>query len=354
MRRAVIYEQHRAGNLPSNKQQRAELIPAPATAEYAALLERNMARVSGTAPIRTPPPNKSSTTFLNTPLSKHDRPFRRYALSSAMSGCWSGVSRSVGGVLAGLGVRLPVVCTMRPVSAALLDLVRADCAGANLRTYFGEDAPLPYTGRRFEALDGGGDRPANRDVITGSDLIAVQMLSVKFPGEVAIDLLDGDLGRQMTRLLAEIPTDVDLGTDGAEALVADGNHADQAWHLVEKRRDVGYVIAGKLMARKRPRLIPVYDRVLSCLFGAPDHLWLRLHHQLAANNGELRVALADVHAGAEIPATVGLLRVLDVVLGSGTRHRAAFRLLVPCPRPPNRTCSRSRASGSPRVRQDPS
>ncbi|GAB3524279.1 DUF6308 family protein [Phytohabitans suffuscus] len=213
------------------------------------------------------------------------------------------------------------------MSAALMDLVVAGRAVADLRAYFREDGPLPYTGRRFEALDGGGDRPGNRDVITGSDLIAVQMLSVKFPAEVAIDLLDGDLGRQMTRLLAEIPTDIDLGTDGAEVLVGDGNHADQAWHLVEKQREVGYVIAGKLMARKRPRLIPVYDRVLSCLFGAPRHMWIRLHHQLAANNGELRAVLADLRTGTAIPATVSLLRVLDVVLWMG--HRETPTQLLP-------------------------
>jgi hypothetical protein len=103
-------------------------------------------------------------------------------------------------------------------------------------------------------------------------------------------------------------------------LVAAGNHTDQARHLDEKRRDVGHVIAGKLIARKRPRLIPVYDRVLSCLFGAPNHLWLRRHHQLAANNGKFGVTLADLHAGAQTPATVSLLRVLDVVLWIGHRE----------------------------------
>jgi hypothetical protein len=74
------------------------------------------------------------------------------------------------------------------------------------------------------------------------------------------------------------------------------------------------------MARKRPRLIPVYDRVLSCLFGAPEHVWLRLHRRLSANDGELRAALADLRTGAEIPAAVSLLRVLDVVLWMGHRE----------------------------------
>jgi hypothetical protein len=127
---------------------------------------------------------------------------------------------------------------MRRVPVALSDVVRADRAVNDLRTYFDEDLPLPYTGRRFDTLAGGGDRPDIRDVITGNDLIAVQMLAVKFPGEAAIDLLDGSLGRQMTSLLSKIPTDVDLGTAGAAELVAHGQPADQAWHLIESRREV--------------------------------------------------------------------------------------------------------------------
>jgi hypothetical protein len=206
-----------------------------------------------------------------------------------------------------------------PRASCLLDVVRADRSADDLRTYFNEGLPLPYTGRRFDTLAGGGDQPDTRDVITGNDLIAVQMLSVKFPAEAAIDLLDGDLGRQITALLSKIPTNVDLGTDRADELVADGEPADQAWHLIESRREVGYVIAGKLMARKRPHLIPVFDRVLSCLFGAPDHLWLRLHRQLAADNELLRDALAELRAQAQIPAAVSLLRVLDVVLWMGHR-----------------------------------
>lgn len=179
---------------------------------------------------------------------------------------------------------------------------------------------MPASVRRFEILAGGGDRRDTRDVITGDDLVAVQMLSVRFPSEVAIGLLDGDLGRQMTSLLSKIPTDVDLGTERAQELVSDGSHAHQAWHLVERQREVGYVIAGKLMARKRPRLIPVYDRVLTCLFGAPDHVWLRLHRRLAADGGKLRDELAALRAQSRIPAAVSLLRVLDVILWMEHRH----------------------------------
>ncbi len=145
---------------------------------------------------------------------------------------------------------------MRRMTDALLDLVRAESAARNLRAYFDDNGPRLYSGRRFESLAGGGDRPDTRNMITAEDLVAVQMLSVTVPAETAIGLLEGELGGRIGELLAAIPTDVELGTDHADELVADGQAADQAWHLLDEQPGIDYVIAGKLMARKRPHLTP--------------------------------------------------------------------------------------------------
>ncbi|WP_431728470.1 DUF6308 family protein [Verrucosispora sp. TAA-831] len=200
------------------------------------------------------------------------------------------------------------------MAADVLDLIRAKAAIDNLRTYFDETLPRPYSGRRFEALAGGVDRPTTRNKITADDLVAVRMLSVTVPAEAAIGLLEGELGEQISGLLAQIPTDIELGTDRAKDLVADGQAADQAWHLLDDQTGIDYVIAGKIMARKRPHLIPVYDQVIGCLYGKPDKVWLRLHQRLAADRGELRDELALLRARTGIPTTISLLRVLDVVL----------------------------------------
>lgn len=209
------------------------------------------------------------------------------------------------------------------VTAELMDVVCSEHAVTGLQEYFDEARPHLYTGRRFEVLAGGGDRLGVHNVITAGDLLAVQMLSVSVPAEVAIDLLDGGLGRQMADLLTEIPVGVELGTDGAKELIADGQHADRAWRLLKSQADVGYVIAGKLMARKRPHLIPVYDQVIRCLYGKPDRVWLRLNGHLVADGGRLRDVLSDLRARAGIPITVGLLRILDVVLWMS--HHGAHR-----------------------------
>ena len=81
----------------------------------------------------------------------------------------------------------------------LLDVVLEPTAELNLTSYFATKA-----GRWFEGLGGGGDGPAARFVITAEDLVAVQMQSVRVPAKLAAQLLEGDLGRQMTEQLLEI------------------------------------------------------------------------------------------------------------------------------------------------------
>ena len=44
---------------------------------------------------------------------------------------------------------------------------------------------------------------------------------------------------------------------------------------------MGWVTAGKLLARKRPRLIPVYDRVVRCALGRPAKPWRWLNDAFA-------------------------------------------------------------------------
>jgi hypothetical protein len=82
--------------------------------------------------------------------------------------------------------------------AALLDALDDPQSVTDLRRLLAielqsVDVP-PFTGGRFDRLGGGGDRPEVGDIITSDDLIAVEMLSVRVPPKVALDLLEGDLG----------------------------------------------------------------------------------------------------------------------------------------------------------------
>jgi hypothetical protein len=184
----------------------------------------------------------------------------------------------------------------------------------HLKAYF---APGAYTGQWFETFAGGGDRAETRDRITAGDIYAVEALSVQVPFAVGKELVEGQLGSDISAHLRELSTQVELGTRGGDELIADGGHADQVWRLLNNRNEktgIGWVIAGKLLARKRPKLIPVYDSIVRCQFGAPKHVWLKLHHALADDDGELRAALAEVRATVGVDDKVSILRTLDVVL----------------------------------------
>lgn len=89
-----------------------------------------------------------------------------------------------------------------PFADRLRSLLASDQADEDLRRYFGISqpaGPAPFTGRRFEHLAGGGDRPAVANVVTADDLIALQTLSVTIPAQGALDLLEGRLGLQLSK-----------------------------------------------------------------------------------------------------------------------------------------------------------
>ncbi|MEV2248225.1 DUF6308 family protein [Streptomyces sp. NPDC049970] len=219
--------------------------------------------------------------------------------------------------------------SLSPLGQRLRVLLSAERVVGDLRRYFGIGMPpggVAFTGSRFEHLAGGGDRPGIADRITAEDLVAVQTLSVTVPAPVALDILEGRLGAQLSGLLHAIPRDIDMA-DAPANVLADGSPADQAWHLLRDQPDVGWVIAGKLLARKRPRLLPVYDRVVRCAVGRPPSFWLALHAALREDDGAVHRQLLALRQIAGVPETVSALRVCDVAVWMG--HRAEGHA---CPR----------------------
>ncbi|MFF3001088.1 DUF6308 family protein [Streptomyces sp. NPDC057950] len=218
---------------------------------------------------------------------------------------------------------------LSPLGQRLRVLLSSERVVGDLRGYFGIGMPpskATFTGNRFEHLAGGGDRPEIADRITAENLVAVQTLSVTVPAPVALDILEGPLGTRLSGLLHAIPRDINM-VDADADVVADGSPADHAWHLLRDQPDVGWVIAGKLLARKRPRLLPVYDRVVRCAVGRPSSFWLALHTALREDDAALHRQLLELRQVAGVPETVSALRVCDVAVWMG--HRAEGHA---CPR----------------------
>ncbi|MFD5635757.1 DUF6308 family protein [Streptomyces sp. NPDC127077] len=224
------------------------------------------------------------------------------------------------------GIPTPFTPGASMVSAGLAPQLRSFLTNAravtDLRRYFGIELPpdtMPFTGSHFEHLAAGGDRPEIANIITAEDLIAVETLSVSIPIQRKLDFLEGSLGDQLSNLLTKIPTDVDLASVET-TVIADDSPADQAWDLLETQHGLGWVTAGKILARKRPRLLPVYDRVVRCALGRPPSFWLSLHAALREDDSALHHSLLDLRQTAGLPETVSALRVCDVAVWMG--HRA--------------------------------
>ena len=200
-------------------------------------------------------------------------------------------------------------------------LLDEDVAVGLVKEYFAEgpDGRARYSGRYFERLGGGGDRPEVANLVTADDLLAVSMLSVPVVRHYALHVLEYR-GSEISSLLARIPVDVKLTDDGAGELIARDSPAWELWHLLRgikprlHRSRLGPVAAGKLLARKRPHLIPVYDSHVKKVLGRPRNdqtWWSDLRCQLVRDDAFVR-ELESVRARAGA-GHLSLLRTFDVM-----------------------------------------
>lgn len=189
--------------------------------------------------------------------------------------------------------------------------------------YFEESSSFPgtgiYTGSHFESFVGA---PNPETEVTATDLIAVQALSVTVPSRASIGIL-GSYAPRISELLGDIKSTLKLEDVESEAsfdaLLGAESPALALWDLLrrnadgEDRWDVGPTIASKIMARKRPHLIPIDDSVVADLTGLnKKYSWLTWWQELRTDNYLTeRAKEVREHVGRPDLST---LRALDIVL----------------------------------------
>ncbi len=183
-----------------------------------------------------------------------------------------------------------------------------------LRAYYQQRPGTPlgtlYTGARFDGWDSLGTRTSDVDRFTADDLVAVTFLSVVVPPKAAWELLCGR-PKYFSELLAMI-SDGELGEIDPEE-IEPGWPAWQLWDRLRELRGIDWVVAGKLLARKRPHLIPVYDRVVKSVTGGDRNFWTALCKALQHDDGALQERLIRIRDAAYLPPTVTTLRIFDVI-----------------------------------------
>ena len=211
----------------------------------------------------------------------------------------------------------------------LLEAGNEDLAVAVLQTYFGsatDGTSQGYRGRYFDSFDLTGAQASSADQFTSDDLVAVSMLSVEISGGAAEKILI-DRAHTLAGLLHAIGPDrdlVDLADISKSAFPA-------AWELHAELRSVkglGPTKVSKLMARKRPRLIPIYDsKIRSYALQETQGLyWEPLHAALIADKWSLHRVLVGLRDKAGVPTSISAIRVFDVLTWmEATGHADSIR-----------------------------
>lgn len=189
-----------------------------------------------------------------------------------------------------------------------------------LRRYYQRqpDGTLAFTGALFDDWDPSATRTAMTNTFTSDDLLAVSHLSVTVSSRAAYELLVRQR-RRFEFLLTEVGPDRDL-VDVGESI----DQSWPAWRLSSALRElpgVGPTTAGKLLARKRPRLIPIYDEVINNhLLGGSGVQWVPLRVALEADDQALHQRLLAVRSAAGLGEHISALRILDVVAWMDGTH----------------------------------
>ena len=166
-----------------------------------------------------------------------------------------------------------------------------------------------FTGRAFEQL-------ADPDpfTITSNDIVAVSMLSVNVPADAALRIVTDDSPR-IRSLLRQVPAGasiVDCGT-----ALDRGEAAWTLWTLLESYSGMGPTTVSKVLAVKRPALIPIHDSYVSQALGLDPYAvgqWEAWHRAFTGPRSDELIAAATTITDRAKAEHLSALRVIDIVI----------------------------------------
>ncbi len=173
---------------------------------------------------------------------------------------------------------------------------------AAVRIFYDDDSS--FAGSTFLGIE------SDPNCIEAEDLLAVTLMGEMFPAKAVRQLLFGAERDIASKLLAEIKNDALWDVD-IDALHSPGNPVFDLWQLLDDLPYVGATRASKLMARKRPELIPIYDRIIGERIAGPAEYWYVFHAFLT--HEQHRRTVEDLRSTAGLEG-VALLRVLDTAI----------------------------------------
>lgn len=121
------------------------------------------------------------------------------------------------------------------------------------------------------------------------------------------DLLYGK-APELSALLRDVSSDTTLWDVDRGCLEL--TNADLLWRAVDALEGVGPTRTSKLLARKRPLLIPITDRIIVSAIGGGDNWWRTLRYCFMQESFRSAVKRLRPQAAGD----VSLLRIFDVAI----------------------------------------
>lgn len=189
-----------------------------------------------------------------------------------------------------------------------------------LNTYFGEFEPRlrnrekdnhgkyidnGFTGKYFEHYA----KLSSPGSFDGNDIAAVTCLSIRFDNHMVGSI--SALKSKLDTLIKKLPAPGKPIWDVDEDVFKKTSELSQIYELLSGLDRVGSVTASKLLAAKRPHLVPIRDTEVAKLFGNPKSWWIPWFE--AMQDKGLRDRLEEYQKKAKLPH-VSLLRIADVIL----------------------------------------
>jgi hypothetical protein len=165
-------------------------------------------------------------------------------------------------------------------------------------------------------------QPNPPNVLERVDLLAVMLLDVRFSPPAVRDLVEAPTVN-WSQLLSAVPADVDLWRARAKHLTA----VETAWTELRSVPGIDRVIAGKVLARKRPRLVPIVDSVIERAVQAFDGTYwatIKEYTESAGNRREIE-ALRPLGVSRTVASTLRLLDAAIWMSASRSRNARAAR-----------------------------
>ena len=173
-----------------------------------------------------------------------------------------------------------------------------------IECYFSDDSKSRFAGSLFDTLE---DNPS--DCFTPSDLLSLNLLDIRIQPETVRRICSGEFDKS----LQAVPSNVHIWEMNREIY----DKANGLWKELKDLHQVDQTTISKLLARKRPHLLPIQDSIVVKVLGLKGlNWWMPLSEVMKEQKLQMRLnELAEFAKNSnneKIQYTPSLLRVLDV------------------------------------------